>query len=407
MKLPGIGVFGTDPVVKILVPYLQAKGFRVEALWGLTLQDAHITAKELGIPFWTNKVDDVLLRKDVELVLVLCPPNLHSQIAVKALGIGKHVLCDRPAGLSQCEALKMVLAAQYYPSLIGILNHSLRFHPAFIHMKKNMEKFVGQPKLCQCRIEMGSMLQNSFNWLCDDIMGGGNVTLFGSHLIDLITYLTGQRAVRVHGITRALTQTTLSIKGTRRITSPDFSVIQMEMDSGLLVSITLTNHMQKGHFLQEMLLSGSRGYIRATDASIYGLTYNNNPNIKDGSSEAETLIYEDSQDSDLLLVDRNARANGANNSSPLLPPIYMTGLLKLLGSLRETFNIPNGKEWKKESMVGLLGSSFEDGLYIQAVIEAIRKSSKENRWMKVNIITEEPDPNPVLTAAVRTSAISM
>lgn len=83
------------------------------------------------------------------------------------------------------------------------------------------------------------------------------------------------------------------------------------------------------------------------------------------------------------------------------------GLLKLLGSLRETFNISNGKEWKKESMVGLLGSNFEDGLYIQAVIEAIRKSSKENRWVKVNIITEEPDPNPVLTAAVRTSAISM
>lgn len=63
-------------------------------------------------------------------------------------------------------------------------------------------------------------------------LGGGNVTLFGSHMIDLITYLTGQRALRVHGITRALTQTTPSIKGTRRITSPDFSVIQMEMDSG-------------------------------------------------------------------------------------------------------------------------------------------------------------------------------
>ena len=92
--------------------------------------DAQNTAKELSIPFWTNKVDDVLLRKDVELVFILCPPNLHSQIAVKALGIGKHVLCDRPAGLSQCEALKMVHAAQYYPSLICVLNHGLRFHPA-------------------------------------------------------------------------------------------------------------------------------------------------------------------------------------------------------------------------------------------------------------------------------------
>ena len=83
------------------------------------------------------------------------------------------------------------------------------------------------------------------------------------------------------------------------------------------------------------------------------------------------------------------------------------GLLKLLGSLREAFNIPNGKEWKKESAVGLLGSGFEEGLYIQGVIEGIRKSSRENQWITINILTEEPDPNPVLTAAVRTSTISM
>lgn len=88
--------------------------------------------------------------------------------------------------------------------------------------------------------------------------------------------------------------------------------------------MSLTNHLQKGHFLQEMLLSGSNGYIRATNASIHGLIYNNNQ-TKDGTPENETLIYEDSQDVDLLLVDRNVRANGANNSSPLLPPIYMTG----------------------------------------------------------------------------------
>lgn len=88
--------------------------------------------------------------------------------------------------------------------------------------------------------------------------------------------------------------------------------------------MTLTNHMQKGQFLQEMVLSGSRGYIRATDASIYGLIHSNNPN-KEGSPETEALIYEDSQDVDLLLVDRNAKSNGTTNSSPLLPPIYMTG----------------------------------------------------------------------------------
>lgn len=121
--LPGIGIFGTGSVVRIIVPFLRSKGFVVEALWGRTLPAAQQAAKELGIPFCTTKVDEVLLRKDVDLIFVLCSPHLHAQISVKALGIGKHVLCDRPAGICQNDALKMVKASQYYPSLISIGKH--------------------------------------------------------------------------------------------------------------------------------------------------------------------------------------------------------------------------------------------------------------------------------------------
>lgn len=59
------------------------------------------------------------------------------------------------------------------------------------------------------------------------------MTLFGSHLIDLITYLTGQRAIRIHGVTKTFTSQTSFISGTRRITATDFAVIQMEMDGGI------------------------------------------------------------------------------------------------------------------------------------------------------------------------------
>ena len=38
-------------------------------------------------------------------------------------------------------------------------------------MKKSVDKYVGQPKLVQCRIDMGSTLGSNFNWLCDDVMG--------------------------------------------------------------------------------------------------------------------------------------------------------------------------------------------------------------------------------------------
>ena len=71
------------------------QGFHIEALWGKTLEEAENVAQILDIPFSTSRIDDLLLRKDVDLILVLCPPSLHSQIAVKALGrkcVMSHIL---------------------------------------------------------------------------------------------------------------------------------------------------------------------------------------------------------------------------------------------------------------------------------------------------------------------------
>lgn len=144
--LPGIGVFGTTAEVRVLVPILRDNGFKIEAIWGRTVREAEDAAKELSISFYTNKIDDVLLRKDVDLVFVFCPPHLHSQISVKALGIGKHVVCER-MGLGQVDALKMVRGSQYYPSLISLVNYSLRFLPAFVDMKRRLnEEYLGPIK---------------------------------------------------------------------------------------------------------------------------------------------------------------------------------------------------------------------------------------------------------------------
>ncbi|XP_031773700.1 glucose-fructose oxidoreductase domain-containing protein 2 isoform X3 [Apis florea] len=323
MTLPGIGVFGTGSIVRIIIPFLREKGFRIEAIWGRTLAEVSEVATDLEIPFHTSRIDDVLLRKDVDLIFIMCSPSLHAQIAVKALGIGKHVVCDKPAGLSQSEALKMVRAAQYYPSLISIVNHSLRFLPAFVHMKKVLEEgyLKGPVNVIEVRVHMGSLLHNGYDWLCDDIMGGGILALVGSHVIDLIFHLIGQRASRVHAVVRTFTQTTKHISGIRHVTSPDFCSFQMELNGGTLVTTTLSNHLQ-GQLSQEVLICGG-----------------------------------------------------------------------------------DKKGWIKEPVFS--ASSFEDGLYVQAVIDALRQSNKRREWVKVNILTEEPDPNPLLSAAVRATAISI
>lgn len=236
--LPGIGVFGTGNTVKLLVPMLRAKGFKVEAIWGTTYSAAEKVALDLNIPFCTNHIDELLLRKDVDLVCIICPPNQHSQIAVKALGIGKHVLCDKPAALCQAQVLKMVHASQYYPTLISVLTHGLRFLPAFTVMKKAIQSdyYVGNVTVCDVHVHCGNMISDTYDWTCDDAMGGGLLSLIGSHIIDIITFLINQKAVRVHGTLHTFMKTTNQINGIRRISADDFCTFQV-------INLTIINQM--------------------------------------------------------------------------------------------------------------------------------------------------------------------
>lgn len=400
--LPGIGVFGTGAIAKVLVPFLREKGFCIEAIWGITLQEAEAVATELNIPFFTNKIDDVLLKKNVNLVFVVCAPNLHAQISVKALGIGKHVVCDKPAGLCQAEALKMVRAAQYYPTLISIVNHSLRFLPAFGYMKKSIQDgYLGDPSeltLADVRVQMGPLLGDTYNWLCDDTMGGGTLALVGSHVIDLITFLTGQKVIKVHGLLRTFVEETPKVNGIRKITAPDFSTFQLQMDKGLLVTATLNNHLPGPCFNQEIYIYSKKGYLVVRGGDLHGRVHkvNNLKNISEDDSkriqEKEDVIYVDVED--------------LSCASSVVPKPYIKGLCKMISALKEAFlPVKEQMDWVKEPVQA--AATFEDGQRVQAIMEALRQSNDDGCWTTVQILTEPPDPNPALSAVVRRTAISL
>ena len=103
----------------------------------------------------------------------------------------------------------MVQAAQYYPSLISIAVYGLRFLPAFAQAKAIISQpvensCIGQITLCDVRINSPNLIgsNETYSWACDDHMGGGILNQFGSHVIDILQYLTNFKAVRVHGTLR-------------------------------------------------------------------------------------------------------------------------------------------------------------------------------------------------------------
>ncbi|RYJ36457.1 Oxidoreductase domain-containing protein [Flavobacterium anhuiense] len=59
-----------------------------------------------------NSYDLLFEDSEVEIVYIATPHNLHAELSIKALGKGKHVLCEKPMALSYQDAERMIEASK-------------------------------------------------------------------------------------------------------------------------------------------------------------------------------------------------------------------------------------------------------------------------------------------------------
>jgi predicted dehydrogenase len=53
-------------------------------------------AEKHGIARQTNDFTEALRMDDIDVVDICTPPNLHFEMAMQAIGAGKHVICEKP-----------------------------------------------------------------------------------------------------------------------------------------------------------------------------------------------------------------------------------------------------------------------------------------------------------------------
>jgi len=255
-----------------------------------------------------------------------------------------------------------VQAAQYYPALLSVVNFSLRFVPAIVKLRHLIRRgYVGLdgPTFIDIRLQSESLVgydrDSAFSWVCDHHNGGGVLNVFGSHLIDVLQYITDNRKIeRVHGIVRTFCHHTPSIHGIRQITSDDLSSFQLELSGGLLANVVLNSQMVG--FNQEIVVSGGEGHLLARNGDLYG---------RKQGMQSEEILHLDTQE----LSDKAS-------AHPQLPGLYLKGWHQSLKHLAERFQ---GVAPSQDAEM----ASFEDALRVEAVIEAVRKSSMEKKWLKV------------------------
>jgi predicted dehydrogenase len=112
MRKVGIGIIGCGNISpKYLKAMQQFPVLELKAVADMRSAAAEARGAEFGVP--GLRVDQLLRRDDVEIVINLTVPLAHTDVSLSELNAGKHVHSEKPLGVNLAEARKVMdLAAQ-------------------------------------------------------------------------------------------------------------------------------------------------------------------------------------------------------------------------------------------------------------------------------------------------------
>lgn len=132
---------------------------------------------------------------EYDAVLIVTPHKTHLELAIQAFELGKHVFCDKPAGVSVLQAHQMNDAAEKSGKLYAMMFHQ-RLYQKYIRIKQILdEKLLGEIKrvmLVNSRYYRTAHYHKSGKWRSSwEGEGGGALINQGQHVLDIWQWLFG------------------------------------------------------------------------------------------------------------------------------------------------------------------------------------------------------------------------
>ena len=193
----GWGIIGCGNVVekKSGPSILKSGGSRIVGVMRRDAEKARPFAEAVGAALCTAEADEILNHPHVDIVYVATPPSSHKQYVLAAAAAGKHVLVEKPMGLSAAEDQQMIDACRQAGVQLFVAYYR-RFHPHVLKMKELIDSGrIGRPTTAL--IEYAQPPAPNTPWgggwrVQPEISGGGLFVDVVSHRIDLMIYLLGQ-----------------------------------------------------------------------------------------------------------------------------------------------------------------------------------------------------------------------
>jgi predicted dehydrogenase len=205
--------------------------------------------------------------EELDAVGIATPDHLHREIALHALGQGKHVLVEKPLDLTSSGCREMVEAARRQKLMLMVDFHK-RYDPYNLDiMEKVRAGKIGQPEMAYAYMEdkITVPLQMLKSWAAES----SPFWFVGVHKLDLVCWITGREPVRVFG---QGSKGKLSQQGINTYDSISACIV---MDRGFSCTITVNWVVPEGFEAlvnQGLRIVGTEGIVEM-DGQERGLRY--------------------------------------------------------------------------------------------------------------------------------------
>ena len=222
-----------------------------------------IWAEKYGIPkrniYNYQNFDDITNNEDIDVVYVVLPNSMHAEFSIRAAQAGKHVICEKPMGISVAECDAIIDACKDAGVKLG-MGYRLHSEPYTQQVKEFVrEKTFGDVLFVSADAAYRST-GNPDQWRLDrSLSGGGALVNMGVYAIQSTIYGTGENPI--------------SVAAQEFSTRPDYFkdtdetiTAQFKFPSGAVGNISTSHNFNAN----AMYVSGSSGWFRLQPANNYG-----------------------------------------------------------------------------------------------------------------------------------------
>lgn len=253
------GVLGTAEIaVKQTIPALQqAKNAEVVAIASLSGKEKAV-AKQFAIPKTYETYETLLADPEIDAVYVPLPNHLHATWVKEVAKAGKHVLCEKPAALTEQETIEMIEHCDRY-GVKFMEAYMHQFHPQHARVKELIASgVIGEVKMIHTSFSF-QLKKFAENFRLDRQRGGGSIYDIGCYCIHLIRSLSNSEPVETNVIADIASPYDVDI-GAAAI---------LRMENGIIGTFNCSMNLPERHNYEVVGTNGTiivkKAYIPQTD----------------------------------------------------------------------------------------------------------------------------------------------